>query len=208
MIVKKLLIFRGTLILLIIYLTLIFSFFIFLFSFPQEEHPDPRGKNPGSNATRIHYGRGFMNYAPLAWLIAGLLIMGLEVIVPGFVLFWFGAGALVTALLSFLGILPSIFSQWIFFSISSLALLGLWQFYLKRFFKSQVVDDTRDPTLSNKMGAVSRRIAPNRPGEVELYDNFHGVRIWSAESDTVIEEGEEVQVVSANGIKLIVKKVK
>jgi inner membrane protein len=147
-----------------------------------------------------------MEYAPLAWLIFGLLLMGLEVIIPGFVLFWFGAGALMTALLSYLGLLPSIFAQALLFSISSLALLALWHFYLRRFFKSKVVDETGDPTLFNKRGKVTRRIEPNRSGEVELYDNFHGLKVWSAESSQVIEEGEEVMAVEANGIKLVVRR--
>ncbi|MBN1533473.1 MAG: NfeD family protein [Spirochaetes bacterium] len=147
-----------------------------------------------------------MEYGPLAWLIAGLLLMGLEVIVPGFVLFWFGAGALLTALLAFLTLLTSVFSQALFFSISSLAFLTTWHFYLRRFFKSRVVDETRDPTLFNKRGRVTRRIEPNRSGEVELYDNFHGIKIWSAESSQVLEEGEEVMAVEANGIKLVVRR--
>lgn len=147
-----------------------------------------------------------MAYAPLAWLIAGLLIMALEIVVPGFVLFWFGAGALLTALLTFLGLIPSLVAQWIVFSLSSVALVAFWHFYLKRFFKSKVVDDSRDPTLFNKRGTVTKRIAPNRPGEVELFHNFHGVKIWIAESEQEIEPGEEVQVLEANGIKLVVKK--
>ncbi len=149
-----------------------------------------------------------MELSPLIWLAIGCVIMGLEVVVPGFVVFWFGLGAIVTAALTFFGVTESGASQWMVFFVSSLSTLGLWQLYFKKFFKGKVVDDVRDATLTNRRGRVTKRITPNMVGQVELYDVFHGLKTWSAQSNSELsfEEGEEVQVVEADGIKLIVRK--
>lgn len=150
-----------------------------------------------------------MAFSPLTWLAVGIVIMALEIVMPGFIIFWFGLGGVITALLVFIGIVPieSAEYQWLVFFLSSFALLGAWQFYFrKRFFKGKLSDESRDATLTNLKGKVSRKILPGIPGEVELYTLFHGIKIWQAESADAIDEGEEIVVVEADGIKLIVRK--
>jgi len=39
-----------------------------------------------------------------------------------------------------------------------------------------------------------------------LYEPFHGVKIWKAQSNEHIVKGEQIVVAGADGIKLIVKK--
>ncbi|MBT9156128.1 MAG: hypothetical protein DDT37_01112 [Firmicutes bacterium] len=39
----------------------------------------------------------------LTWVILGLALMGFEMITPGFVIMWFGVGALMAALVAYLG---------------------------------------------------------------------------------------------------------
>lgn len=144
--------------------------------------------------------------SPVVWLALGILLMALEIVVPSFVLIWFGAGALLTAFCVLMGFLPSSALQWGVFFLSSAGFLFLWNFYLKgRFHRRE--QDKRDPTVSGLRGKAIERILPSTPGEVELYDNFHGLRRWKAESDEIIEVGEEIEVCEANGIKFIVKKV-
>lgn len=140
------------------------------------------------------------------WVAVGLILMGLEIIIPGFIIFWFGAGALLTALLTGIGLLSSGAAQWIVFFLSSLAFLALWFLGLKKMFVSPALADDRDPTLTNIKGKVIQRIEPNVPGRVKLYDFYHGVQEWKAESKETIEMGEEVTVLEAEGINLIVKK--
>ena len=41
-----------------------------------------------------------MSYLPYFWVLLGLLLMGAEFLIPGFVIFFFGAGALVTGALT------------------------------------------------------------------------------------------------------------
>jgi membrane protein implicated in regulation of membrane protease activity len=147
-----------------------------------------------------------MELSPLAWLSIGLILAALEILAPGFVVFWFGIGGVLTALLVLMGLLESAEAQWLFFFISSASLVGLWFGVLKKRFHPDESADSRDPTITGLHGRCTRRITPTVPGEVELYENFHGLRTWQAESPETIEEGDEVTVADAKGIKLVVMK--
>jgi membrane protein implicated in regulation of membrane protease activity len=151
-----------------------------------------------------------MAFSPIVWLAIGIIIMACEIIMPGFIIFWFGAGGVLTALFIFIGIIPADAAewQWIFFFLSSSALLGLWQFFFRKKFNADVVDESRDATMNRLKGRATSKISPGIPGEVELYSSYHGIKKWQAESTEVIEAGEEVEVSDANGIKLIVKHIK
>lgn len=150
-----------------------------------------------------------MAFSPIIWLAIGIILMALEIIMPGFIIFWFGAGGLLTALFVYIGVLSPVSAewQWIFFFLASLAMLGTWQVFLKKRFQSSVIDSSRDATLQNLRGKAISRITPGIPGEVELYTGYHGIKKWQAESVEVIESGDEVIVTDANGIKLIVKHI-
>jgi len=149
-----------------------------------------------------------MAFSPLVWLAIGIVFLSLEIIVPGFVVFWLGVGSLITSLGIFLDVIPagSAEIQWLVFLLSSLSLLVLWHFYFKKYFGNEVVDDARDPTVSELKGRIVKPIAPGIPGEVELYTYYHGIKRWQAESDESLFEGDEITVLEARGIKLKVKR--
>lgn len=149
-----------------------------------------------------------MAFSPFIWLAVGILIMGMEILVPGFVLFWFGIGGVVTSLLVFIKIIPeqNAVAQWVSFFLTSLLFLSLWHFYAGKYFKKDLTDETGDPTLQNLTGRVVKPVMPGVPGEVELYSGFHGIKKWKAEANEVLEEGVEVRVLEAKGIKLVVEK--
>ena len=149
-----------------------------------------------------------MSLSPISWLALGVVCMALEILLPGFIIFWFGLGAIITSALLYTGILFNTQAQWLFFFLSSFAFLGLWFGWIRKAFNRRMGDDERDPTLFNLRGRCTARIEPGIPGQVELYDSFHGLRTWQAESDETIEEGKEIQVLEARGIKLLVKQFK
>jgi len=146
-------------------------------------------------------------FSPLTWFIIGLALMGLEVLSPGFVLFWFGLGALLTAGLMLLGMLESQAAEWIFFLLSSLAFLLAYQFWFKKFFRRDVLEEDRDATVSGQVGVVSKAIGVDSPGEVELSVYLYGIKRWAAMADEDIPEGTKVRVVEASGVRLLVKRV-
>ena len=60
-----------------------------------------------------------------SWIVAGLLLLGLELVVPGGVLIWLGSAALVTGALS---LLVTIFwpLQFVIFGVLALVAIWLW----------------------------------------------------------------------------------
>ena len=76
---------------------------------------------------------------------------------------------------------------------------------LKKYFTSELAE--RDPTLIQLSGVCVDRIEPKKPGTVELFESYHGLKRWKAESSEIIEPEEEIQVIEATGIRLVVKKV-
>ena len=143
----------------------------------------------------------------LLWLAAGLIIIALEILVPGFVIFWFGLGAVITSICVFAGVPSDGTFPWIIFLCSSLLFLLLWHLYFKKHFGKNLTEESRDPTLLNLRGIAKTAIEPHRSGEVELYSVYHSLKVWKAESEESIPEGSEIEVIESRGIKLLVKKI-
>jgi membrane protein implicated in regulation of membrane protease activity len=149
-----------------------------------------------------------MAFSPLVWIALGVACLGLEIVMPGFVIFWFGIGALLTSAGIFVGLIGAdhATAQWFFFFISSLVCLLAWHYYFKKYFKTGGDSDERDPTLNELRGKVLKTIMPDVPGEVELFTPYHGIKRWQAEANEIIEEGCEIAVLEARGIRLLVQK--
>ncbi|MEJ5360760.1 MAG: NfeD family protein [Spirochaetota bacterium] len=148
-----------------------------------------------------------MALSPVAWLAVGIVLMAVEIILPGFIIFWFGIGAVITAAFVYIGLLQSEISQWFCFFISSGAFLVFWFGYLKDKVKVKTADDALDITLAGRKGKCVQDIIPPQIGEVELFEPFHGVTVWKAQSKELIHKDELIVVEGADGIKLIVKKL-
>jgi len=135
------------------------------------------------------------------WFIIGLVLFLLELVLPGFVIFFFGVGAWVTALLCLIAN-PGINLQVIVFAaISVLSLLALRKIIQKRFFfsrgdRSEEVEDE----FTGKEALAVTGFGPGRKGKVE----FKGTR-WNAESESEIKDGQTVIIVDKDSFKLIVE---
>lgn len=142
----------------------------------------------------------------LIWFLVGLLLMLLEFVVPGFIIFFFGVGAWIVALIClFTGI--SINTQLIVFLITSILLLLLLRKSMSRVFVGykkygKPSDDDRSEFVG-KRAVVVRKIDPAAGGKIEL----HGTS-WSAESETgeFIEEGTVVEITGKQGLTLKVRR--
>lgn len=141
----------------------------------------------------------------LAWFLAGMVMVFLEFMLPGVIIVFFGAGALLTALLAWLGLLPSLTAQAAFFCIVSPLLLFTLRRFLGRFFKGDVADSNTffDPgEYTGRTARVVRRIEPGSPdGRIRLDGTD-----WKALADRVIEEGELVRVLEKRNITFTVEK--
>lgn len=144
--------------------------------------------------------------SPAVWLAVGILLMLLEIAVPTLIVFWFGLSGLITAFAVWTGMVDSLLYQCLLFFASSVVFLGLWFGWLKRRFVKETDDDKRDPTLLKLRGRCTVPIDKGKPGEVELYEPYHGIKKWKADAYESVNFEDEIQVLEADGIKLIVKK--
>jgi membrane protein implicated in regulation of membrane protease activity len=137
----------------------------------------------------------------LFWFILGLVLLLLELITPGFFIFFFGLGAWVTAIVCLIGE-PGVNLQIIIFAVVSVAtLVTLRRMIQKKFFyskgkESEAVEDE----FSGKDGIALSDIGPDKNGKVE----FKGTT-WKAQSKTEIKEGQNVIVTEKENFTLIVK---
>ncbi|MBQ6924685.1 MAG: NfeD family protein [Kiritimatiellae bacterium] len=138
------------------------------------------------------------------WLSLGLILAVSEFVVPGFVIIFFGAGALVTGVLKLLwsGLPDSL--ALLVFTLSSLGALLLFR---KTWAGGKVIRDGNtkdegdvDESCVGRKVSVVEAIAPGKAGKVEL----NGAN-WTAESDESLETGASAVVTERHGLTLIVK---
>jgi membrane protein implicated in regulation of membrane protease activity len=137
----------------------------------------------------------------LFWFILGLGLFLLELVIPGFFIFFFGLGAWVTALVCLIGN-PGTNLQIIIFAISStLLLLALRRIIQKKFLnsKSTQSDDVEDE-FTGKEALATIDFGGMKHGKVE----FKGTT-WTAESESEIKEGQRVIIIEKDSFKLIVE---
>ncbi len=137
----------------------------------------------------------------LLWAIIGVILIIAEVATMSFVLIFFGLGALLTALLAWMGVTPGLDSQLIVFAISSLAMLVVLRRFAKNLFFSKA--DASQDSIGQR-ALVSRAISPENDGAV----TFRGTE-WIAFSDSsgTIPAGSTVEITGTEGIRLKVRRV-
>ncbi len=137
------------------------------------------------------------------WIVAGLLLILSEFIVPGFLIFFFGVGALFTGCLMFVFNNMPVYMQLVIFAVSSVILL----FALRHFFpgifggkerKNALPSD--DEECAGKMVEVLEPIVPEIGGKV----SFQGTE-WHALSEKRHEKGEFVRIIRRENITLVVE---
>ncbi|MDM8534930.1 NfeD family protein [Clostridiaceae bacterium HSG29] len=137
---------------------------------------------------------------PIIWTILIIIFVVVEGLTMGLTAIWFAMGAIFALLSSFLKF--KIITQFVIFVIFS----GLMLFLTKPFVKKHLkVGDnkTNIDSIIGKKGKIERKITKFDIGQV----NIEG-HIWSAISynEEEIDLNEEVEVVSVEGVKLIVKR--
>jgi membrane protein implicated in regulation of membrane protease activity len=137
----------------------------------------------------------------LFWFIVGLGLFVLELLMPGFIIFFFGLGAWITAIVCLIGD-PGINVQIIIFALSSgLLLIALRKIIQKKFLnsKSSRSDDVEDE-FTGKEALATIDFGGMKHGKVE----FKGTT-WTAESVSEIKEGQRVLIIEKDSFKLIVE---
>ena len=148
---------------------------------------------------------GMINPA-LYWLITGVMLFCLGLALPGFVLFFFALGALVTALIANFFPIDVSWQLGLFIVVSLSTLFSLRGAIERRFFSSapKQDEDASDQVLvaPGERGVVSATITPPTEGRINCAGSS-----WRATADEMIEEGEIVAVVCQKGLLIHVERV-
>lgn len=137
----------------------------------------------------------------LFWFLVGLVLFLLELVIPGFFIFFFGLGAWITALVCLIGE-PVTNLQIIIFAVTSvLSLIALRRIIQEKFFysKGNLSEEVEDE-FTGKEALTTTDIGPDKKGKIE----FKGTT-WKAESKSEIKEGQTVIIIEKENFTLIVK---
>jgi membrane protein implicated in regulation of membrane protease activity len=137
----------------------------------------------------------------LIWFLIGLGLFLLELVIPGFVIFFFGVGAWLTAVICLVAN-PGINLQVILFALTSvLSLVLLRRMLQKRFFSAREgLAEGIEDEFTGREAVASTDLNPGTRGKVD----FKGTT-WDAESETMIKKGDTVIIRGKNNFKLIVE---
>jgi membrane protein implicated in regulation of membrane protease activity len=141
----------------------------------------------------------------ILWIILGVALMIAEIFTLGFVLFWFGLGALAAAVAGFLG--AGLGIQFLVFAVVSIGLTAMSRTIFAKYLPSAGDHvKTAVDSLPGKVGTVTTasKGALNE-GAVKVYGST-----WTAYpiDDVALTEGEKVEVVEVKGSSIYVRRVR
>lgn len=139
----------------------------------------------------------------LVWVFLGLFFLFTEMMCPGFIIFFFGLGALFTAGLYYLVDGLSFHWQVTLFLCTSLSTLALGRCCFKSTFKGkqeQLTSDADDDGFIGCKVKVVEAISPETPGRIELHGST-----WCATAKTTLDVGQKVTIVARNNITFVVE---
>lgn len=145
----------------------------------------------------------------MAWILWAILGVGLivaEIFTLGFVLFWFGIGAFVGALVGFLGF--GFAWQFLAFALVSVVLTAMSRTIFVNYFGHSDENSIKTgvDALPGQIGTVtSGSKGALNEGAVKVFGST-----WTAfpiDEETPLREGEKVEVVSVKGSSIYVRRI-
>ena len=140
------------------------------------------------------------------WLVIGVGLIIAEVFTLGFVLLWFGIGAVAAAFVGLLG--GGFLLQFLVFAIVSIALTALSRTIFAKYLSHRDEDTLKMgiDSLPGQIGMVTTAsTGALRESAVKVYGST-----WTAfpiDGETELTEGEKVEVVSVKGSSIYVRRV-
>lgn len=147
-------------------------------------------------------------YTWILWIIFGVILIIAEIFTPGFVLLWFGIGALAAAFAGLVGITSLPLQFLIFAMVSTILTAASRTIFVNYFSREKAGTDLKSGVhaLPGKTGIVvsSSRGALNE-GAVKVFGST-----WTAypvEGEEPLEAGERVAVERVQGASIYVRRV-
>jgi membrane protein implicated in regulation of membrane protease activity len=143
----------------------------------------------------------------ILWVVLGVVLIIAEVFTPGFVLLWFGVGALAAALASMLG--AGLGLQFLTFILISTALTALSRTIFVNYFTREGEPEGLKSGAAGMPGQVGTVVTSSRgaldEGAVKVFGS-----VWTAypvEGEPPLEAGDRVVVERLKGASIYVRRV-
>ena len=142
------------------------------------------------------------------WCILGAILIVAEIFTSGFVLFWFGIGALAAAFAGFIGVDSLVIQFLIFAGVSSALTAASRTIFVNYFSRERTGDSLRTgvDAMPGKIGTVvsSSKGALNE-GAVKVLGSTWTA--YPAPGEAPLEAGERVSVESIEGASIYVRRI-
>jgi len=149
-----------------------------------------------------------MNWTWILWTVLGLVLIVAEVFTSGFVLLWFGIGALVAAFAGILG-LENLGLQFLIFAVVSIGLTAASRTIFLNYFSRERTGDSLKTGVDALLGKVGTVVSSSRGALNEGAVKLSG-STWTAypiEGEKPLEAGERVRIERMEGASLFVSRV-
>ena len=148
------------------------------------------------------------NYYWILWCILGAVLIVAEIFTSGFVLLWFGIGALAAAFIGLIGI-ESLAIQFAVFALVSVGLTAASRTIFVRYFSREETGDSLRMGVDALPGKIGTVVSSSRgamqEGAVKVFGSTWTA--YPAPGEEPLEAGERVCVESIEGASIFVRRV-
>jgi len=145
-------------------------------------------------------------FAWIIWLVFGVILIIAEIFTLGFVLLWFGVGALAASLAGMVGL--GFIWQFLIFAVVSVSLTALSRTIFANYLSHRDEDTLKMgvDSLPGQIGTVTLASkGALREAAVKVYGST-----WTAfpiDEESELVEGEKVEVISVRGSSIFVRRI-
>jgi membrane protein implicated in regulation of membrane protease activity len=144
----------------------------------------------------------------ILWAVLGAILVVAEIFTSGFVLLWFGVGALVAAFAALIGI-DSLMVQFFIFSVVSIGLTAASRTIFVNYFSREKTGQSLRTGVDGLPGKIGTVVSSSKgalqEGAVKVFGSTWTA--YPAAGEGPLEAGERVSVESVEGASIYVKRI-
>ena len=144
----------------------------------------------------------------ILWCVLGAVLIVAEIFTSGFVLLWFGIGALVAGFAGLIGI-DNLLVQFLIFAVVSVGLTAASRTIFVNYFSREKTGDSLRTGVDSLPGKIGTVVSSSRgamqEGAVKVFGSTWTA--YPAMGESALEAGERVRVESVEGASIFVRRI-
>jgi membrane protein implicated in regulation of membrane protease activity len=144
----------------------------------------------------------------ILWCVLGAVLIVAEMFTTGFVLLWFGIGALAAGFAGMVGI-DSLIIQFLIFAVVSIGLTAASRTIFVNYFSREKTGDSLRSGVDSLPGKIGTVVSSSRgamqEGAVKVFGSTWTA--YPARGESALEAGERVRVESVEGASIFVRRI-